>query len=173
MLKLDLKKEPYWLELQAEVRLKVKPLTSAIMHLAQAQAVRVMLAVQTERKALLESGIDVSDLPDLENEHVRHSVSETVLITQLARHVILAWENVVVPETQTPAELTPDHIGELMDIWFINQEFGKKYMRQMDLLEAEGNGSRPARNGTSAAGRATARTARKKTSPAAEAKPAP
>lgn len=173
MLKLDIKKEPYWLELQAEVRLKVKPLTSAIMHLAQAQAVRTMLAAQTERKARLESGADVTDLPDLENEHVRHSVSETVLITQLARHAILAWENVVVPGTETPAELTPDHVGELMDIWFINQEFGKKYMRQMDLLEAEGNGSRPARNGTSAAGRATARTARKKTSPAAEAKPAP
>ena len=133
MLKLDLKKEPYWLELQAEVRLKVKPLTSAIMHLAQAQAVRAMLA----------------------------------------RHAVIAWDNVVVPGTETPAELTPDNVGELMDVWFINQEFGKKYMRQMDLLEAEGNGSRPARNGTSAAGRATATTARRKTSPAAEAKPAP
>jgi hypothetical protein len=60
-----------------------------------------------------------------------------------------------------------------MDIWFVNQEFGKKYMRQLDLLEAEGNGLRPVVNGTSAAGRATAGRARKKISPAAEAKPAP
>ena len=173
MLKLDLKKEPYWMELQAGVRVKVKPLTSALMHLAQAQAVRAMLAIQTERKARLATGTDAADLPDLENAHVRHSVSETVLVTELARHAILAWENVVMPQTQMPAEVTPDHIGELMDIWFIHQEFGKHYMRQMDLLEAEGNGSRPAANGTSAVGRATAGHVRKKTSPAAEAKPAP
>ncbi len=173
MIRLDIKKEPYWLELAAEVRLKVKPLTSAIMHMAQAQAVRTLLATQKERKALLESGGDASHLPDLENEVVRHSVSDVMLNTELARLAILAWENVVVPGTEEPAMLTPEHIGELMEIWFINQEFGKKYMRQLDLLEAEGNGSRPAVNGTSAAGRATAKTARKKNSPARAARPAP
>jgi hypothetical protein len=173
MIRLDIKKEPYWLELAAEVRLKVKPLTSAIMHMAQAEAVRTLLAMQKERKTLLESGSDASHLPDLENELVRHSVSDVVLNTALAKHAILAWENVLVPETETPATLTPEHVGELMEIWFINQEFGKKYMRQLELLEAEGNVSRPAVNGTSAAGRATARTARKKNSPAAEESQAP
>lgn len=173
MLKLDIKKEPYWLELQAGVRLKVKPLTSAIMHMAQSQAVRALLAMQTERKALLESGGDVAHLPDLENAYVRHSFSDVMLNTELAKHAVIAWENVVVPGTDTPAALTQDHIGELMDVWFINQEFGKTYLRQLDLLEAEGNGSRPAVSGTSAAGRATARTARKKTSPAAGAKQTP
>ena len=173
MIKLDLKKEPYWLELAADVRVKVKPLTSAIMHMAQAQAVRALLALQKERKTLLESGGDVSHLPDLENELVRHSVSDVTLNTELAKHAILAWENVLVPETETPAALTAEHVGDLMDIWFINQEFGKKYMRQLEVLEQEGNASRPAANGTSAAGRATARTARKKNSPAAEVSPAP
>lgn len=173
MIRLDIKKEPYWLELAAEVRVKVKPLTSALMHMAQAGAVRTLLAMQKERKALLESGADVSHLPDLENEYVRHSVSDVVLNTELAKCAILAWENVVVPETETPATLTPEHVGELMEIWFINQEFGKKYMRQLELLEQEGNVSRPVAAGTSAAGRATVRTARKKTSPAAKVKPAP
>lgn len=173
MIRLDIKKEPYWLELAADVRLKVKPLTSAIMHMAQAEAVRTLLAMQKERKTLLESGGDASHLPDLENEFVRHSVSDVVLNTALAKHAILAWGNVLMPETETPATITPEHIGELMDIWFINQEFGKKYMRQLELLEIEGNGLRPAANGTSAAGRATAKTARKKTSPAAKVKPAP
>jgi hypothetical protein len=172
MLKLDLKKEPFWIDLQADARVKVKPLTSALMHMAQADAVRAMLALQAERKARLDAGADASDLPDLENEQVRHSLSETALITALATHAIIAWENVMKPEGGELAELTRENITQLMEIWFINQEFGKKYMRQLDLLEAEGNVSRPVANGTSAAGRATAGRAKKKISPAAGAKPA-
>lgn len=173
MLKLDLKKAPFWIDLQADARVKVKPLTSALMHMAQADAVRAMLALQAERKARIDAGADVSDLPNLENDRVRHALSETALITALAIHAIIAWENVMKPEGGELAELTPANVTDLMDIWFVNQEFGKKYMRQLDLLEAEGNGLRPVANGTSAAGRAIAGRARKKISPAAEAKPAP
>jgi hypothetical protein len=168
MLRLDIKKEPYWLEMQADVRLKVKPLTSALMHMAQAAAVRRMLAVQAERKARLESGADASDLPDLEIDLVRNAMSATTLHSELAIHSIIAWENVFAPGTETPAELTPEHIAELMEIWFINQEFGRKYARQLDLLETEGNDSRPDANGTSVTGRDTAEDAEKKISPAAE-----
>lgn len=172
MLKLDLKKEPFWIDLQADARVKVKPLNSALMNMAQADAVRAMLAVQAERKARLDAGVDTSDLPDLDNERVRHSLSETALITALATHAIIAWENVMKPEGGDLAELNRENVIDLMDIWFVNQEFGKKYMRQLDLLETEGNALRPVANGTSAAGRATAGRARKKTSRAAGVKPA-
>ena len=172
MLKLDMKKEPFWIDLQADARVKVKPLTSALMHMAQAGAVRAMLALKAQHKARIDAAGDASDLPDLENERVRHSVSETALITSLATHAIIAWENVMKPGGDELAELTHENIAELMDIWFVNQEFGKKYMRQLDLLEAEGNVSQPAANGTSAAGRATASVAKKKTSRVREAKPA-
>ena len=172
MLKLDLKKEPFWIDLQADARVKVKPLNSALMHMAQADAVRAMLAVQAERKARIDAGADVSDLPDLDNERVRYSLSETALVTALATHAIIAWENVMKAEGGDLAELNRENVIDLMDIWFVNQEFGKKYMRQLDLLETEGNVSRPAANGTSAAGRATAGRARKKISPAAGVKPA-
>ncbi len=168
MLRLNIKKEPYWLEMQADVRLKVKPLSSALMHMAQAAAVRSMLAVQAERKARLESGADASDLPDLEIDLVRQAMSETSLNSALARCSIIAWENVFLPGMETPAELTEQHIDELMEFWFINQEFGRKYARQLDMLETEGNGSRPDANGTSVTGRDTAEDAEKKTSPAAE-----
>jgi hypothetical protein len=64
-------------------------------------------------------------------------------------------------------------VADLMDIWFVAQEFWNQYTRSLDLLEAEGNASRPAANGTSAAGRNIAGGARKRNSPARKAKPAP
>jgi len=35
MLKLDLKKEPFWIDLQADARVKVKPLTSALLQVVR------------------------------------------------------------------------------------------------------------------------------------------
>ena len=171
MLKLDLKKEPFWLDLPADVRVKVKPLTSALMHMAQAEAIRSMLALQTERKARLEAGQDVAEIPDLTDDQTRQSVSHTTLMKELARASIIVWEQVFLPGTENTAPVTKDTIGELMDIWFMNEAFGIAYMKQLDVLEAEGNVSRPARNGTMAAGRVTAKGARRKTSPAHAEKP--
>ncbi len=173
MLKLDLKKEPFWLELPADVRVKVRPLTSAIMHIAQSEAIKSMLALQEQRKARLEADQDASDLPDLTDDQTRQSVSHTTLMKELAKASIIAWEQVFIPGTDDAAPLTKTHIGELMDIWFINEAFGKAYLRQFDLLESEGNGLRPAASGTSVAGRDTARVVRKKTLPARAARPTP
>lgn len=172
MLKLNLQKEPYWLELPAQVRVKVKPLSSAVMQVAQNQAVREMLELRKERAARLESGADVTGIPDIDDPHVRNALSETLLITALARHSILEWEGVMLPDNDTPAPVNAQTVADLMDIWFVAQEFWKQYTRSLDLLEAEGNGSRLAANGTSAAGRNTAGGARKRNSPARKVKPA-
>jgi hypothetical protein len=171
MLKLDLKKEPFWLDLPAHVRVKVKPLTSALMHMAQAEAIRSMLALQTERKTRLEAGQDVAEIPDLTDDQTRQSVSHTTLMKELAKASIIVWEQVFLPGTDNVAPLTKDNIGELMDIWFMNEAFGISYLKQLDVLEAEGNASRPVANGTMAAGRVTAKGVRRKTSPARAEKP--
>ena len=36
MLKLDIKTEPYWIDLPSNVRIKVKPITTAVMSAARA-----------------------------------------------------------------------------------------------------------------------------------------
>lgn len=164
MLKLNLQKEPYWLELPAQVRVKVKPLSSAVMQVAQNQAVREMLELRKERAARLESGADVTGIPDIDDSHIRNALSETLLINALARQAILEWEGVMLPDNDAPAPVNAQTVADLMDIWFIAQEFWKQYTRSLDLLAIEGNGSRPVANGTSAAGRNTARDARKRSS---------
>ena len=63
-------------------------------------------------------------------------------------------------------------VCDLMDIWFIGQEFWEKYTTSFFLLETEGNASRPAVHGTLAVGQDTAKVATKKDSCAAKVKKA-
>ncbi len=172
MLKLNLKKEPYWLNLPAQVRVKVKPPTSIMVSIAQAQASRELLALYSERKQRQDIGAAVDGLPDLSDEATRNIMSETLLFKALAIEAIIEWENVMQAESDTLAEVNAKNISDLMDIWKVNQHFGKQYLRNIEVLESEGNGSRPAANGTSAAGRNTAKGARTQGSRAAKAKPA-
>lgn len=167
MLKLDLPKEPYWLTLPAQVELFVKPLTSAIMQAAQAQAVKELLAMRETRQQLEDIGQDVSYLPDITDPEIRHSLSEIALTKALARLAILQWRGVLAKESDELAPITPDTVNHLMDFWFIAQDFYRQYHATLTVLEREGNGSRLAANGTSAAGHAIASTAPTTISPAA------
>lgn len=159
MLKLNLEKEPYWLELPAQVRLKVKPLTTAVMNVAQHQSIQEMLTLQQERTAQMEAGANARDLPNLEDNTVRASYIKLVLAKALGRLAIIEWEGVMLPDGKTLAEITDESIAQLMDIWFIADAFYSKYTAALDRLESEGNASGPVANGTSAAGPDTAGTA--------------
>ncbi len=173
MLKLNLPKEPYWLTLPAQVELFVKPLTSALMQAAQAQAVKELLALRELREQLQETGQDATHLPDITDSDIRHSLSEIALTKALARLAILDWKGVLAGDADDLAPVTPEAVNELMDFWFIAQDFYRQYHATLTILEREGNGSRPAANGTSAVGRAIASTAPTTISPAAEENPTP
>lgn len=166
MLRLNLKKEPYWLELPANVRLYVRPLTTAIMSAAQSQVIKRILAMREERKA-------DPTLPDIDDEQTRLGLSESLLIKALARGAVIEWQGVMMPESDDPASVNDQTVQDLMDIWFIAQEFWKQYTSSLFLLEAEGNGSGLAANGTMAAGRGTATRAKKQISRAAGAAKTP
>lgn len=161
MLRLNLKKEPYWLDLPAAVRVKVRPLTTAIMSAAQSQVIKQIVAMREERK------VDIS-LPDVDDEQTRLGLSESLLIKAMARGAILEWEGVMQPDSDTTAPICEQTVNDLMDIWFVAQEFWKQYTSSLSLLEAEGNSSGPAPNGISAAGPDTAESAMNSNSPAAE-----
>ena len=91
----------------------------------------------------------------------------------LAQAAIIEWEGVMQPAGDAPAAITQQSVADLMDIWFIGQEFWKQYTTSYFALEVEGNGSRPGVNGTTAAGLPTAPAASRKSSRAAKAKATP
>ncbi|MFN7610887.1 MAG: hypothetical protein ACK5QX_08130 [bacterium] len=153
MLRLNLQKDPYWLDLPAGVRVKVRPLTSAIMNAAQSEAVRELRA-RIAQEPLADDALPPGQM-------------QTALVTHLARFAILEWDGVMAADGSKPAEVTPEAVGDLASIWFMADAFWRGYTATLDALVAEGNGCAPSVAGSSQAARAIAKTATGRISPAA------
>lgn len=168
MLKLNLQKEPYWINLPAGVKVLVRPLTSAIMNAAQSSVIKEITSM---RKKLEESNdqTPLFDLPNLDDEQIRFGLSESLLVREIGKLAVIEWQGVMQPDSEIPAEVNEKTISELLDIWFVAQAFWKKYTDKLEELVFEGNASRLAQNGTSLAGQVIAKRANKKTSVAAKA----
>ena len=137
MLKLNLKKEPYWLNLPSEVRVCVKPLTNAIMSAAQNTVTKEIIRMR-----------EVKSLP--EDDSLKFGLSESLLIKAVARHSIIEWEGIMNADGLSTAPVNDQNVNDLMDIWFIAQDFWKQYTSSLALLEAEGKFSGVSSSGTSA-----------------------
>jgi hypothetical protein len=173
MIRLNLKKEPYWLDLPSDVRVHVRPLTTAIMTAAQSTVIKRIKALRDEIKLNEETGKTPWSFPDLENEEARMSLSQTLMVKALAIASIIEWEGVMQPDSDEPAAVNEQSISELMDIWFIGQQFWEQYTTSFTMAKIEGNASRPVVTGTSAAGRNTAPAASRKASRAVKASATP
>lgn len=161
MLRLNLQKEPYWMDLPSGVRVRVRPLSTAIMNAAQSLVIKQIKEMQEDESVLK---------PNLDVDSIRFGLSEALLVKALAQAAIIEWEGVMLPEGDTAAQVTQQNVAELMDIWFIGQEFWKQYTTSYFVLEVEGNASRPGVNGTTAAGLPTVPAASRKNSRAVKAK---
>ena len=137
MLTLDLTNEPRWHDLTPGVRVRLRPLTTALM-------------VATR------SDPDVEAVPDEISDEER----ALIFAKALARRALLDWEgvgdaegNVIDPSTAA--------IDALLDIWPIFEAFQLVYVSKGLLLEQEKNGSAPSPTGPSAGATPTARPARR------------
>ena len=139
MLKLDIKTEPYWIELPAKVRVKVKPMSTAIMGAAQAM-------MKAAYNKMVESGE-----ADPSNDPQRVGIGQSLFVKALAGLSIVEWEGVQAADSTDPAPINEQTISDLMDFWLIAQDFLSAYVTQFRLLETEGNVLAPAANGISAA----------------------
>ena len=164
MLKLALPQEPYWLDLEDGVEVQVRPLTTAVMNMAHSKAVKSILDLK-QRALNGEAGI-----PNVDDDETRQFYIEAALAEQLALASIIDWKGVQNKEGAAPALVTPETIRGLLSIYYISQRFLAKYLGSLDGLAAEGNGSRLAVNGISAAGQDIARDATTSNSHAAETK---
>ncbi len=138
MIRLDLKREPHWLDLGHGVRLHVRPCTTALMMAAR---------VEAQRTASLSAS-------DSETAGIRTAA----LIKALARLAVIDWKGVG-DDAGSTVPVTPENIDALMDLWPVASAFESTYLGPALLLDAEKNASGPVPNGTSAAGPSTAATA--------------
>ena len=164
MLRLDMTRKPAWHDMPGGVRLKLLPITTALM----AEARRDPDVVEALQSVPPEPG----DAPDTDPALAR-ATDEAVAIpfaVALARLAIVEWEGVG-DAKGAPVEPGPETIPALMDIWPIFEAFQTRYVQKGLLLEQEKNASAPSQPGSGAGARTTApgaggraRTARKRKS---------
>ena len=116
MLRLDLKRDPFWLDLDHGVRLKVRPCTTALMMAARAAAAKV-------------------DIAEGENAV---GLRTAALLAALARYAAIEWEGVG-DDAGNPAPLTPDGVEALLALWPIAEAFERLYLAPALLLDSEKN----------------------------------
>ncbi|WP_062563553.1 hypothetical protein [Paracoccus aminovorans] len=135
MLTLDLTNAPQWCDLIPGVRVKLRPLTTALMVSARGDP-------------------PIADLP----EGAATEEAALAMAKALARRAILAWEGIGDADGN-PIEPSPEAIDALLDLWPAFEAFQSHYVAKALLLYAEKNGSAPLPTGPSVGAKATARPA--------------
>lgn len=135
MLTLDLINAPQWCDLIPGVRVRLRPLTTALMVSARGDP-------------------SIADLPG----GAATEEAALAMAKALARRAILAWEGIGDADG-TPIEPSPEAIDALLDIWPAFEAFQTQYVAKALLLDAEKNGSAPLPTGPSVGATATARPA--------------
>lgn len=136
MITLDLTNAARWLDLLPGVRLKLRPLTTALMVSARADPAVEALP------------------PEATTEELALAMAKAV-----ARLAILEWEGVGDAEGN-PVGVSPEGIDALLEIWPAFEAFQAAYVAKGLLLEQEKNASASSPSGPTAGAKATARRAR-------------
>ncbi len=138
MIRLDLPREPHWLDLPHGVRLLVRPLDTATDAAARAAAVA----------DLRERGKDVP--PAAAKESWRMGQTKDALARALGQLTILDWSGVLLADGTT-APVTAESVALLMAIPKIATAFLRLIYAPLDRLASEGEGCGVAPTGTGAA----------------------
>ncbi|SDX89268.1 hypothetical protein [Roseicitreum antarcticum] len=136
MLRLNLAREAYWLDLGLGVRVRVEPLTTALMVAARSDPA-------------------VRRLP----EGTSDDEIAVIFGKVLAERAILDWEGVG-DSNGNATPVTPEGIAALLDIWPVFEKFQMGYVAKGLELDQEKNASAPSPTGSTAGAKATARRAR-------------
>jgi hypothetical protein len=133
MLTLDLTNAPQWCDLIPGVRVRLRPLTTALMVSARGDPA-------------------IADLP----EGAATEEAALAMAKALARRAILEWEGIGDAEGNS-IDPSLEAIDALLDLWPAFEAFQTLYVAKALLLDAEKNGSAPLPTGPSAGAKATAR----------------
>ena len=119
MLRLDLKREPHWLDLGHGVRVQARPCTTAL----------VMAARAAQRPD--------PDAPECMPHLLGNRTAGFLKV--VGRLAIEAWEGVG-DAAGEPAAVTPEGIDALLDLWPLAEAFERLYLGPALLLDTEKNG---------------------------------
>ena len=126
MIRLNLTATPQWLDLAADLRLLVGPLTTALMVSARADPAIEALPEGASQEALA-----------------------LAMAKAVARRAVLDWEGVG-DDAGNIVPVTPEGIDALLEIWPVFEAFQTQYVANGLILDAQKNVSAPSLSGPSA-----------------------
>ena len=156
MIRLIKRGERRTIDLGFGVVVTVKPVTTWVHRAAQHSAERMVRDLAYEGGLIEAAGGSIRDIPDLHQRDGMLGLRDQMMLQALARHAIVEWQGVG-DEDGTAIAPTPDAVDALIrDHPAIAARFEAEYLRELNEMYAEGNGSGAAPTGTSAAAPATA-----------------
>ena len=158
MLRLNISRAPAWLDLAPGVRILLRPADIELVGEAQSDPAFI-------------AAIGTDDLPEDEAAALAMDPAQKqrvglALAIAMAKRAILEWEGMEDEHGKPIAKPTDEGIEALMRHPVVFRKFQRDYMAAAMDVVAEGNGSGPSLNGTSAAVRNTAPRARRAAKPA-------
>lgn len=149
-IRLGLPREPQWIDLGHGVRIKTRPLTTAIFEAAKASAARQVSSLFDSAEEVEDHGGEIEGLPDLSTEDGRAGYGNFLFGQALARVAIMEWEGVLDADDE-PAKVTPELIDEVMSWHTLCDNFVRQYSQPFNDRIVEKKGSGTSANGTTAA----------------------
>jgi hypothetical protein len=146
MIRLGLKREPYWLDLAPGVRIRVRPCTTALV-----MAARASMTTAAEPAPGPRDEVPRGDPGD-------DNARGVGMLRALAQAAIINWEGIG-DEAGDAVAPTAERIDALLDLYPVFRTFETTYFLPALVLDEEKNASAPAPNGTSEAGPSTAAAA--------------
>lgn len=122
MIKLTLDPTPYDITLLQGLVLTVTPVDTVGMAIAQAAARRRLEDLEEALTTTAQHGLDVTDMPDLQDSDARAGLLTSYLVEELAEAHIIGWQNVQ-DEHGQPAALTITNKRALMKLFPIGELF--------------------------------------------------
>ncbi len=148
MIRLGIPKEPLWIELMGGVRLRVRPLTTAVYEAARATGQRKAIQIAVEQGLIEAAGGTIVDLPDSTDKDGVAGLSQMFFVQGLAVHAIIEWEGVGDAEGNS-AQVTQENVEEMIrDFPTIADQFAVAYITPLSEAIEEGNALSAAPNGT-------------------------
>lgn len=135
-MRLNLNREPEWIEVTTDVRICAAPATSAVMGAARHDPL----------------------MQDI-TEETAPEIAALAFSKAVAKQVISAWTGVE-DENGKPAPVTPEYIEALFDHYSVFEAWQVKYMARWLGLDEEKNVSAPSPTGISAGAPSTAKPAK-------------
>ncbi|GGO16133.1 hypothetical protein GCM10007972_24840 [Iodidimonas muriae] len=137
MIRLDLKREPWWLDLGHGVRVHVRPCTTALVMAARAAMARG--ADPGIADASMDIPTDLSAEASAKADALAKAGERTAaFVKALACLAVDDWEGVGDAKGK-PAKVTPEGVAALMDLWPLAEAFERQYLGPALLLDAEKN----------------------------------